>query len=238
MNKKRMSNDFSIDELKKRGRKRVRLQSVTSVKISVSRVQTGWRINEVVLIRVEKRHSRPMFFFAVSLVFSVQTNLFDTSPKLRPFFVLLNRSERERRRAPRCTRSSSPYFCSSNRTAFKMSSHNFLLISMKFRSKLYVMVMMLVFQCVFEIRQSGGKRIGRISSRFSSINWTTYSFDQRARARSATLSETEERLMGANSPSRSTYLKVCRRPGTADLFEERNTDTLEHGRIDHVENLF
>ena len=77
------------------------------------------------------------------------------------------------------------YFCSSSRIVFNTSSHNFLLLSMKFFNRLYVNVIIFVFQCVFDIRHKGGNKIGRISSRLSSINCTIYSFDHKANERSA-----------------------------------------------------
>lgn len=46
--------------------------------------------------------------------------------------------------------------------------------------------MILLFQCVFDMRHNGGNKIGKIWSRFSSINCTTYSFDHNAKDRSAT----------------------------------------------------
>jgi hypothetical protein len=46
--------------------------------------------------------------------------------------------------------------------------------------------MIFVFQCVLDIRHNGGRSIGKICSRFSSINCTTYSFDHKAKDRSAT----------------------------------------------------
>ena len=43
------------------------------------------------------------------------------------------------------------YFCSSSRNLFKISSHKFLFISMKFFNRLYVNVIIFVFQCVLDI---------------------------------------------------------------------------------------
>ncbi len=78
------------------------------------------------------------------------------------------------------------YFCSSSRNVFNTSSHNFLLISIRFFNKLYVNVIIFVFQCVLDIRHNGGRSIGKICSKFSSISCTTYSFDHKANDRSAT----------------------------------------------------
>ncbi len=78
------------------------------------------------------------------------------------------------------------YFCSSSRNVFNTSSHNFLLISIRFFNKLYVKVIIFVFQCVLDIRHNGGSNIGKICSRFSSINCTIYSFVHKANERSAT----------------------------------------------------
>ncbi len=52
--------------------------------------------------------------------------------------------------------------------------------------------MILVFQCVLDIRHNGGRSIGKICSRFSSINCTTYSLDHKANDRSATYKRNQE----------------------------------------------